>query len=60
MEVNTTVISDDYMKQILSTAKSYTIVFLKTGNKPDNPNLEKIIWEHGRRNLALRAEGLIQ
>jgi hypothetical protein len=54
-----TEITDDYMKQMISRTKEYCIVILKL--RPDWTGIEKekIIWEHGRRNFALRAEGLL-
>ena len=54
-----TQITDEYMQQMLPKAKQYSIVLLKPGPKTDQPDLQKIIWEHGRRNFALRADGLI-
>lgn len=59
MEIYKTTISDDEMKQTLGTAKNYTIVFLKAGLRTDHPQVQSIIWEHGKRNLALRAEGVM-
>ena len=47
------------MRQMLSTTKDYSIVILKAGPRRNEPRVEKIIWEHGRRNFALRAEGLL-
>jgi hypothetical protein len=52
-------ITDDYMKQMLTTTKSYTIMTLKPGPNINHPELKQIIWEHGRRNFELRAEGLL-
>ena len=52
-------ISDEYMRQILTTVKEYTIVILKAGPNFKEPGARQIIWEHGRRNFALRAEGLL-
>jgi hypothetical protein len=52
-------ITDEYMKEMLPTAGSYTLMILKTTPKRREPGLEKIIWEHGRRNFALRAEGVL-
>ena len=52
-------ISDEYMKSMLSTAKPYTIALLKPGRKPNHPDAQKIIWEHGRRNFALRSSGIL-
>jgi hypothetical protein len=54
-----TTITDEYMYEMLQKTKEYTIVLLKPGPKMDHPDLKKIIWEHGRRNFALRADGKI-
>jgi hypothetical protein len=54
-----TTITDEDMQKMLSLARVYCLVILKTGPKSDQPGAEKIIWEHGRRNFALRAEGLL-
>jgi hypothetical protein len=54
-----TAISDEFMLQMLSTAKSYCIVILKAGSKRNEPGVDKIIWEHGRRNFALRSDGVL-
>ena len=53
------VISDEFMKQMMSTTKSYSIVILKAGPKGHAPGVEHIVWEHGRRNFALREEGVL-
>ncbi len=52
-------ITDDFMRQMLPTAKTYCIVILRAGPKRNEPGAEKIIWEHGRRNFALRADGVL-
>ena len=52
-------ITDEFMKNMLSTIKDYTLVLLKTGPVTDHPERQSIIWEHGRRNFALREEGLL-
>ena len=54
-----TTITDEYMYEMLPKTKEYTIFLLKPGPKADQPGVEKIIWEHGRRNFALRADGLL-
>jgi hypothetical protein len=54
-----TTITDEFMKQMMTTTKSYTIVILKNGPNRDRPDLPQIIWEHGRRNFSLRADGLL-
>jgi len=52
-------ITDDFMRQMLPIARPYSIVILKAGPNRDGPGVEKIIWEHGRRNFALRADGIL-
>ncbi len=51
-------ITDDYMRTRLSQAKQYSIVILKRAAAyAELPATEKIVWEHGRRNMALNASG---
>ena len=50
-------ITDQYMRQMITKPKEYTIVILKSKQKRNGPEAEKIIWEHGRRNFLLREEG---
>jgi uncharacterized protein YciI len=52
-------ITDEYMRQMLPTAKNYCVVILKAGPNRHQPGVEKIVWEHVRRNFALRAEGAL-
>jgi hypothetical protein len=52
-------ITDEYMKQRISKTKNYTVVILKATEKRKEPGIEKIIWEHGRRNFQLREEGIL-
>ncbi len=54
-----TAITDEYMQQMISATKKYSLVILKTGPNCNMEDARKIIWEHGRRNFALRAEGLL-
>jgi hypothetical protein len=54
-----TTITDEFMREMLPTAKQYCIMILKAGPKKHEPGADKIIWEHGRRNFALRAEGVL-
>jgi hypothetical protein len=53
------VISDDQMREALPTAREYTVVILRHGPDYGRPDADAIIWEHGRRNFALRAAGLL-
>jgi hypothetical protein len=52
-------ISDEYMRQMLPTAKNYSVVILKATPKRAEPGADKIVWEHGRRNFALRQDGTL-
>ena len=52
-------ISDEYMHSKLATIKAYCMVLLKPGNNTTQENVQQILWEHGRRNFALREEGKI-
>lgn len=52
-------ITDEFMRQMLSKTKQYCIVILKSGPHRNEDGVEKIIWEHGRRNFALRASGVL-
>lgn len=54
-----TTITDEFMQQMLSTSRSYSLVILKPGPNKHMDGAEKIIWEHGRRNFALRADGIL-
>ncbi len=53
------IISDEFMRQMMTTTKQYCIVILKAGPNKKMEGVEKIIWEHGRRNFALRADGIL-
>lgn len=52
-------ITDEYMRETISRSKNYTLVILKATPKRHEPGVEPVIWEHGRRNFELRAEGLL-
>ena len=52
-------ITDDFMRQMMTTTRNYSVVILKAGPQYHMQGVEKIIWEHGRRNFALRADGLL-
>jgi hypothetical protein len=54
-----TTITDEYMRQMIPAAKTYSLVILKAGPKRYEPGADAIIWEHGRRNFALRADGVL-
>ncbi|MFW0793798.1 hypothetical protein AAFP30_08305 [Gordonia sp. CPCC 205515] len=52
-------ITDEEMQTILQYAQPYSIVILRAGLKYGAPEAAQIIWEHGRRNMALRAAGAL-
>ena len=53
------IITDEFMKHMLSKTKQYSVVILKAGTNREKEEIEKIIWEHGRRNFGLRADGVL-
>ncbi len=54
-----TEITDEYMKNMLGKAKTYSVMILKKTAGGNIEGADKIIWEHGRRNFRLRAEGIL-
>lgn len=52
-------ISDEFMMQTISQAKLYSVVLLRASDKYGTPESQPLIWEHARRNFALREEGLL-
>jgi hypothetical protein len=52
-------ITDEMMRAALPNAKNYTVFILKAGPNRYKPDVEKLIWEHSRRNFSLRAVGLL-
>jgi len=54
-----TEITDEHMQQMLATSRTYTAMLLRMTEKRGEPDAERIVWEHGRRNFALRAAGTL-
>jgi hypothetical protein len=52
-------ITDEFMTQQLHESQSYTLLILKRTPKLRRPEVDPIIWEHGRRNIALQGAGLM-
>jgi hypothetical protein len=55
-------ITDDYMRARLATVRPYAVVVLKKGAAYTPPDVRteeqtRIVLAHGRRNMALQAEG---
>jgi hypothetical protein len=55
----TTTITDEQMRALLPTARTYTAIILKAGPNRHMDGVNAIVWEHGRRNISLRADGLL-
>ena len=52
-------ITDEVMHERLRAARPYTVVLLHATGKLVRPDADPIIWEHGRRNFALREHGVL-
>ncbi|MCD1261063.1 hypothetical protein B5M42_019855 [Paenibacillus athensensis] len=53
-------ISDEFMRQMLTQTKAYTLVILKaTAESHAIEGADRIRWEHGRNNFRLREEGIL-
>jgi uncharacterized protein YndB with AHSA1/START domain len=50
-------VSDETMHARLSGAQPYTLALLHATDKCVRPDVDAIIWEHGRRNMALVEAG---
>ena len=57
--ISTDHITDDYMNERISKAKTFTLVVLKPLPEYFEPDSRPIVWEHGRRNMALQAAGIM-
>ena len=51
--------TDEMMRARLAQAATYTLVLLRTTEKFGTDGTTEIIWEHGRRNMGLQADGLM-
>src|SRR5438874_2709045 len=58
-------VTDEDLREAIGATKPYTIVVLRAGAGysppgPDrDPDVERVVWAHGKRNYALRAAGLM-
>jgi hypothetical protein len=50
-------ITDAYMQEMLDKTRPFTVMILHKTAKHNEPGTDKIIWEHVRRNFALRRDG---
>jgi uncharacterized protein YndB with AHSA1/START domain len=53
------VLSDDALRARLADTSTYTAILLRTTPSYARPAADSIVWEHGRRNMALAAAGLL-
>jgi hypothetical protein len=49
--------TDEQMQAMLAHASSYTAVFLHRTPRRAEEGADAIVWEHGRRNFGLHADG---
>ena len=54
-----TFVPDDVMQAELTTTRTYTLVILSQGPAYHDEGARQIVWEHGRRNFGLRADGVL-
>ena len=52
-------ITDEFMMAMLPKTKTYTAVLLTAAPNRTMEGADKIVWEHGRRNFSLRADGVL-
>ncbi|HEY7487784.1 MAG TPA: hypothetical protein VH912_25250 [Streptosporangiaceae bacterium] len=52
-------ISDAYMKEQMTRTRPYSVVLLWAAERYGKEGSDAVIWEHGRRNFSLRADGLL-
>lgn len=52
-----TTYTDEMMRERLRQARGYTLVVLRRTDRYGMAGTDQIIWEHGRRNMVLQADG---
>ena len=57
--IEVTYVPDDEMQAGLATTREYVIGLLYQGPAYHDEGARQIVWEHGRRNFGLRADGLL-
>lgn len=57
--VSTEHVTDDYMRDRISQTKSFTLLILRPTPTYYQPDARPVVWEHGRRNMALQAAGVM-
>jgi hypothetical protein len=51
--------TDEEMGRLLATTKTYSVVILRRGPRFGDETASGTVWEHGRRNFALRDDGVM-
>jgi len=54
-----TTITDEQLRQVMRTIQPYTVVLMRWGPKRHRYGDKAIRWEHTRRMVSLRADGLM-
>jgi len=54
-----TFITDEVMQATLTTTRTYTLLILRRGPAYHDASAREIVREHARRNLGLRADGVL-
>jgi hypothetical protein len=57
--INTHAITDEDMGKRRARAKAYTLVLLRPTTRYAEDASAPIVWEHGRRNMALQDAGIL-
>jgi hypothetical protein len=57
--ISTDHITDEYMNNRITKAKAYALIVLKPTPEYFAEGSRPIVWEHGRRNMALQAAGIM-
>jgi hypothetical protein len=52
-------ITDEQMRARLAKTQTYTLMVLKKTTRYRRPEADAVVWEHGRRNFALKQAGLM-
>jgi hypothetical protein len=52
-------ITDEFMRERIGKARPYTVALLLKTASHDPSKHGPLVWEHGRRNMALQADGVL-
>ena len=54
-----TYVTDEVMQAGMATTREYALAILRQGPAYHDEAARPIVWEHGRRNFGLRADGVL-